>query len=426
MSQRPFDAGTLGAWLDYLETCHPADIELGLDRVGRVARRLSLDRPADLVITVAGTNGKGSSVAILEQLLQGGRVGCYTSPHILQYNERIRICGRPASDRAIIDSFRRIERARGDTPLTYFEFGTLAALDLFAGSDLDVALLEVGLGGRLDAVNLVDADAALVTSIGYDHTEWLGDTLEAIAREKAGVFKPGRVAVCGHPDPPEALPTVAREMGSRYYQAGADYGWTVSGSGWEWVCGDLRLKLARPSLPGKHQLQNAAGCLMLLQALRRLPSSAEEISRALSSVNLPGRLQRLPWDAPGVELLIDVGHNPQSADAVADWLAGNPVPGRTWGVVGMLARKNHYGFLRALEPHVYGWCLAGLDSTAAASPDILGAALSGSDKTVFASVGDALTWVRERARRGDRVLVTGSFLTVEAALRVLDGGGKQQ
>src|SRR5436190_11235204 len=253
---------TLAEWLDYQQRVHPREIALGLERVRAVAVVMGLHRPAPVVITVAGTNGKGSTVAFLEAMCRaaGHRVGAYTSPHLLRYNERVRIDGRDADDAALCASFERIEAARGATALTYFEFGTLAALDLFERAALDVALLEVGLGGRLDAVNLVDADAAIVTTVDLDHQDWLGTDRAAIAREKAGVFRVGRPAVIGDPDSPPGLIERALEIDAQPIRAGVDYSWrTVDEAGWCWTSRDgMSLALPAPGLRAPAQLENAA------------------------------------------------------------------------------------------------------------------------------------------------------------------------
>ena len=263
---------SLEQWLQWQETLHPVSIDLGLERVARVADRLQCRSPACIVVSVAGTNGKGSSVAMLEAILlrTGYRVGCYTSPHLFRYNERLRLQGEEIADAALCEAFARVDQARGADTLTYFEFGTLAALDIMARETLDIAVLEVGLGGRLDAVNVVDADVALITSIGIDHSEWLGMDRESIAREKAGIMRASRPVICGDTDPPDSLLAGARRLGAPCRVRGADFRITEAGRGWHWQGEHSSYRdLPRPALAGPHQLANAASVLMVLEMLHK-------------------------------------------------------------------------------------------------------------------------------------------------------------
>ncbi len=305
---------TLNDWLAWQETLHPKAIDLGLERVREVAARLGLLAPKHVVISVAGTNGKGSSVAMLEAILAcaGLRVGAYTSPHLWQYNERIRIDRQPVDDAVLVASFARIDAARGDISLSYFEFGTLAALDILQRADVDVAVLEVGLGGRLDAVNIVDADCALVTGIGIDHVEWLGPDRESIGREKAGIFRGGRPAVCSDPQPPASLRAVAQDCGAIWYGLGEQFGYARTGEVWDWWGPNLRLDgLPLPALPGPFQLQNAAGVVMALQTLgARLPVSVQALQAGLRAARVAGRFTVVPGP---FETIFDVAHNPHAA-----------------------------------------------------------------------------------------------------------------
>ena len=412
---------TLSDWLEWQETLHPAGIELGLDRVRTVLERLGHTHPSHAVITVGGTNGKGSSVAMLESILcaAGYRVGSYTSPHLLRYNERIRIQGAEIDDASLCAAFERVDRARGELPLTYFEFGTLAAIDLFAGRPLDVALLEVGLGGRLDAVNVLDPDVALVTSVGIDHQEWLGGDRESIGREKAGIFRAGGLAVCGDPQPPVSLLEEARRLGVRLHRIGVDFGFDRHAGGWRWWGGGNRHDaLPLPALQGGFQLRNGAAVLMVLTLLAgRLPVGEEAIRQGLARVSLPGRLQLLPGE---VTRLLDVAHNPHAAAVLAETLRETPCAGRTLAVAGMLADKDHEGIFQALCSEVDAWYLADLpvarDAGAERLERALGRVREDAVARRFPSVPAAYGQATGEARPGDRIVVFGSFHTVAEVL----------
>jgi dihydrofolate synthase/folylpolyglutamate synthase len=375
------------------------------------------------VITVAGTNGKGSCVAMLEAILlaAGYRVGAYTSPHLSRYNERIRIGGAEVDDRALMQAFERVDQARGDTPLTYFEFGTLAALVLFQDAGPDAVVLEVGLGGRLDAVNVVDADVALVSSIGVDHVEWLGPDRESIGREKAGIFRAGRPAVCGDPQPPRALLDHAHDLGAPLYRFGREFGHRPAPTGWSWF-GPRRRRnaLPAPALRGAVQLQNAAAVLMTLELLRgRLPVEQGAIRRGLLEAHLPGRFQVVPGD---VDLVLDVSHNVDGVQVLADNLRAMPVGGRTFAVLGMLQDKDAAGVARVLDAAVAHWYAAGLASAPRGlPPSELAQRLAAADVrapvTVCDSIATACGEARAAARTGDRIVIFGSFYTVAEALR---------
>ncbi|MEJ2345503.1 MAG: bifunctional tetrahydrofolate synthase/dihydrofolate synthase [Gammaproteobacteria bacterium] len=414
---------TLDQWLAWQETLNPRDIDLGLERVAAVWERLAQPTLPFAVVSVAGTNGKGSCVAMLEAILlaAGYRVGAYTSPHLLRYNERIRIGGAEADDRALMKAFEQVERARGDTPLTYFEFGTLAALVLFQDAALDAVVLEVGLGGRLDAVNVVDADVALVSSIGVDHVEWLGPDRESIGREKAGIFRPGRPAVCGDPRPPQALLDHAHGLGAPLYRFGSEFGYRPAPTGWSWF-GPRRRRnaLPAPALRGAVQLQNAAAVLMTLELLRgRLPVEQGAIRRGLLEAHLPGRFQVVPGD---VDLVLDVSHNVDGVQVLADNLRAMPAGGRTYAVLGMLQDKDATGVARVLDAAVAHWYAAGLAGTPRGLPaselaQRLAAAGVRAPVTVCESIAAACGEARAAARTGDRIVIFGSFYTVAEALR---------
>ncbi|MEJ2176281.1 MAG: bifunctional folylpolyglutamate synthase/dihydrofolate synthase, partial [bacterium] len=313
----------LADWLRRLETLSPKEIDLGLDRVAEVLGRMGLALPAR-VILVGGTNGKGSSVEMLRALLADtGVTGTYTSPHVVRYNERIAVDGVPAGDEAIVAAFERVEAARGGTLLTYFEFGTLAALAVFEAARVDTAILEVGLGGRLDAVNVVDPDASLITNVSLDHCDWLGDDVETIGREKAGIMRSGKPVVFAAPDLPASVAAHAQAIGARLIRAGHDYGWTPAEDGrWSWRGRQTDLRgLVPPSLGGPVQLQNAAGALALVEGLGLAPQlEPEHVNRALTALRLPGRMQVLRLEQ---RWMLDVAHNPAAAAALADGLRQN-------------------------------------------------------------------------------------------------------
>lgn len=414
---------TLDAWLTWQETLHPSAIELGLERPGRVFEALNLGRTNHAVITVAGTNGKGSSVAMLESILLGAgyRVGCYTSPHLLRYNERVRLNGEPVSDQVLCEAFERIDQARGETSLTYFEFGTLAAMDIFARADLGVVVLEVGMGGRLDAVNLQDADVALVTAIDVDHAAWLGDDREAIGREKAGVFRPQCPAVCSDPKPPLSLLQYARELGTELYRLDEEFHYRAGDHRWRWDGPTVSYdELPFPALHGKFQLQNAAGVLMALALLgERLPVSREHIEEGLKRVSLPGRFQPLTGV---VTTFVDVAHNPQSAEALAANLKQTPVVGQTHAVVGMLADKDIPEVLKPLLEVIDFWYPATLEVPRGAQASLLIESLTALGVAVecgYPSVDEALADASGKARPDDRIVIFGSFYTVAEAMAAL-------
>lgn len=409
-------------WLRWQETLHPSAIELGLERVRRVWERMG---PADLpfpVIAIAGTNGKGSCAAMLEAIYAaaGYRTACYTSPHLLRYNERIRIDGLEVTDSALCDAFQRVDSARGDDSLTYFEFGTLAAVDLFAGADTDIAILEVGLGGRLDAVNLFDADLALITSIGRDHTAWLGETLEEIALEKAGILRAGSTAVIGHRDPVPALSMHGEGIGCRMQVLGRDFDWEAEASGWRWEGpGFPPLVLDPPSLRGRVQIDNAAAVLMCVSSLReRLSVSLANLRQGLQRARMPGRLQVLTG-AP--TWILDVAHNAQAAEVLAENLRSLPCNGRRHAVIGMLADKDPAAVATPLSEWVDLWHLGMAEDSRAMPVEGLYAALSGIVPArkirKYDGIGAAVSGARSAALENDCILAFGSFTTVEAALR---------
>lgn len=381
--------------------------------------RLRLRQPNFRTITVTGTNGKGSVVAMLEACLRaaGYRVGTYTSPHLIKYNERVRVDGADATDAALCAAFERIESTRGEIPLTYFEFGTLAAFDQFARANIDVAVLEVGLGGRLDAVNAIDADAAMVTSIGIDHVQWLGDTREAIGYEKAGVFRKNRPAICADPEPPASIAAQAQAVGATFYQRNRDFSVERTDSGWTWRAGStLRAGLPPPVLRGDYQLDNAAGALMVLETLKEvLPLSQAHIREGLLAAVVPGRFQVLP----GLPVrVLDVAHNPDAVRVLARTLKQQTVTGRTLAVFGMLRDKDMVGAVRSMQGIVDAWYVTALGqqtergATAAEVEQAIVRAGLNKPVTRFNDVRAAYAAARRDAGPADRIVVFGSFYMV--------------
>jgi len=405
---------TLSQWLSWQETLHCKEIDLRLERVREVLSRLGWARTPWPVITVAGTNGKGSCVAMLEAILgvAGYRVGTYTSPHLLRYNERIRMLGEAASDAAICAAFERIDRVRDEVSLTYFEFGTLAALDLFARAALDIVVLEVGLGGRLDAVNAVDTDVALIATVDIDHTNWLGSDRESIGREKAGILRAGRPAVCGDPRPPASLLKYANELGVSLLCQGRDFGYQREAHGWDWWYRGLRWAgLPTPNLPGVHQFQNAAAVLAVLQQLgQRFPVERTAAGRGLRELALPMRCQVV---AGAVPVILDVAHNPEAARALAGQLAALGATGRVHAVLAMLADKDVEGVVAAMRARVDTWYTGDIRAPRALSGAALGRRIEVASPRagvyVYARLSGAMRAARAHARPGDCVVAFGSF-----------------
>ena len=408
---------TLDEWLAWQEQLHPRTIDLGLERVGQVWRRLGR-RLAMPVITVAGTNGKGSTIAFLEAILgaAGFSTGSYTSPHLHRYNERIRLRGRPVDDGRIMAAFEAIDQARGEVPLTYFEFGTLAALWILAEAQVDGALLEVGLGGRLDAVNLVDADVAVITTIDLDHQQWLGNDREAIGREKAGIMRPGRPVVLSAPEMPRSVIDRARDLEAPLYRNGQEFQAVPQEKGWLWRGPQgVEIELPPPGLPGRHQLDNAAGAVMAVSLLNdRLPVSEAALAAGIAGARLAGRQQRL--EQRGVTWLLDVAHNPEAAAALATALAAEPVAGEVHLLLGILADKAADAMIEILAPPVDHWHYLSLPGERGRSAEALAALHPGQ---VHHTPQAAVAALAETARPGDLVVAAGSFLTVGAVLEAL-------
>ncbi len=421
---------TLAEWLTVLENRHTKVINMGLERVSQVKERVGIVFSCP-VIMVAGTNGKGSTCAMLESiLLQAGyRVGLYIKPHFLDFNERARISGESVSDTDLVENFDAIEAHRGDVSLTYFEHTTLAILRLFARANLDVVILEVGLGGRLDAVNVIDADVAIVTSVDMDHMDYLGDTREKIAFEKAGIFRPGKAAICSDPVPPQSLIHHAQTIGADLWLLGRDFNY--SGDKQQWNYGgrhQRRHALAYPSLRGANQLLNATAVLAVLEVLRdRLPVGAQEVRSGFVLVDLPGRFQVLPG-RPTV--VLDVAHNPHAAATLAQNLSNMGFHPTTFAVFGAMQDKDIDGILAKLKPHVDEWYFTDLPLPRAASAESLKQKLlaieMGAESQVkvqtFSSPMDAYADAKGRAAENDRIVVFGSFLTVAGVMQARKNG----
>jgi dihydrofolate synthase/folylpolyglutamate synthase len=411
---------SLAEWLERQEKSHPSAIDLGLVRVREVARRLGLLEPRFRVITVGGTNGKGSTVAYLDAMLRaaGRRCGRFTSPHLNRYNERICIDGVEASDQQLIAAFERIDAARGDITLTFFEYNTLAALDLFAQANVEVAVLEVGLGGRLDATNIIDADVAVVCSIGIDHVDWLGHSLEGIGREKAGIFRAGRPAVLGSADMPRSVFDVIDSVGARAVVAGRDFHVRVRGSGWDFEYGRIRFPaLPLPAIAGAQQLANAATALAALCTGVFGQLTHDAVSRGLRAARVRGRFQLHGGE---VEWVLDVAHNLPAAEGLRANLAALPKR-RTLAVCGILGDKDIARITATLAPLIDAWALAGLEGPRAVTARELAARLPAGSNVIALThdVPAACRAARDAAEAGDRIVVFGSFLTVGPALEFL-------
>lgn len=425
MAQQLPRFNTLDNWLTWLETAHGSKIDLGLSRIRAVADRMDLLDPTFPVVTVAGTNGKGSSVAMLESILSGSghQTGVYTSPHIHRYNERIRVNCVEADDHSIVEAFAAIDAAREDISLSYFEFGTLAALHVFHAAKVDIVILEIGLGGRLDASNIIDADVALITSIDIDHTQWLGDTRELIAVEKAAIARASKPVICAERNPPESLQNYLTELGAFYYQSGDEFDLQIHDGHWDWQGMDEHwLSLPFPALPGTHQIENAAGviavCRVLPEAFR---PDRQTIEKSLRTISLPGRFERIMCGSENqqYEVVFDVAHNPAGINALVETLRNHPVSGRTITLIGMMADKDVSQMLPALDVCTDEWILTSPQGDRALPAQELTAALTDILPSVrmatFQQVSQAIDAAQKLAGNGDRLVVTGSFYTVAEA-----------
>ena len=416
---------SIDKWLHWQESLHFTAIELGLERCRRVANNMGLLNPSYNVISVAGTNGKGSSIIMLDRILRnaGYKIGRYTSPHLLRYNERICINGNEATDTELCESFDRIDRARGDISLTYFEFGTLAALDLFRQHSIQLAILEVGLGGRLDAVNILDADISLITSIDIDHQEWLGNSRESIGREKAGIFRNLAPAICSEPNPPQSLLDCSEALGTPISILGSDYQFNLINDTWSWSTKDTCIeRLPRPMKYCDFQIQNASGVLMLLAKIQdEYPVSTENIKQGLSSFRLEGRFQIIPGAIPKI---LDVAHNRESIKALVDNLKVIPCYGKTHIILGMLKDKDHQRVIKELIEITDTWHFVSISQDRGIEAKILTSELKALGRleniSEYSNVEEALDKIHKLSMPDDRIIITGSFYTVGAAIRYLN------
>lgn len=411
---------TLADWLARMESVHPEEIELGLGRVGKVAEQAGLLSPGRPVITVAGTNGKGSVCTFLTSIYRaaGYSTGTYTSPHLVRFNERIALDGRDAEDADIVSALDHIEAHRGDITLTYFEYATLAAMQVFLTHDVDVIILEVGLGGRLDAVNIWDADVAVVTSISVDHASWLGRTREQIAPEKVAIARSGHTLVSGERNPPVTLKQTADAIGAQLLALGQDFEWREDGAGWSYSRSELRYSaLPAPGLRGQWQYDNAAVAITVTDQLkRRLPVDFDALSNGIATAELGGRLQRRAWQ--GHELLLDVAHNPDAAQRVADYLHAMGWRNMT-AIFGVMRDKDIDGVIEPLLPYVERWIVFEPPMPRAMPADLLAAQLAGlTDARIETakSADKALVLVAEAESSPVPVLVFGSFYTLAPVL----------
>ncbi|WP_017245301.1 bifunctional tetrahydrofolate synthase/dihydrofolate synthase [Stutzerimonas stutzeri] len=418
---------SLADWLAYLEQLHPTAIDMGLDRVRAVAARMGMTRPAPLVVTVTGTNGKGSTCAFIASLLnaQGLKIGSYRSPHLLRYNERVLLSGREASDAELCEAFAVVEAARGEISLTYFEMGTLAAFWLFERAGLDAVVLEVGLGGRLDAVNIVDADLAVITNIGLDHADWLGNSRESVAYEKAGILREGKPALCGDLDPPQPLLDHANSLSAPLLLRGRDFDLAMGAGDWHWRGVDAAgAPLELHGLPLLTLPMENAALALQAYAMLGLPWDPARLARALLQTRVVGRLdsRQVLWNGRRIALLLDVGHNPHAAAFLAQRLEQRPVVGTRRAVFGLLADKDLAGVLDALAPSISDWAVAPLPTPRTQSATQLAQALleRGASVSEYATIEQALDAQCATAESVDEILVFGSFYCVAAALEWLE------
>ena len=414
----------LDQWLTWQDSLHPQSIDLGLERCTEVAVRMGILDHGYQVISIAGTNGKGSSAAMLDLIYldAGYSVGTYTSPHLVTYNERIRVNGKYVSDAVLCRAFEKVDQARGEISLTYFEFGTLAALEIFGQSELDVAVLEVGLGGRLDAVNVMDPDVALITSIGLDHQDWLGNTRELIGREKAGIMRARHPVVCSDTDPPRSLIEHAKQLGAELYRAGIDYRCEHGDSSWDWFYGESRIEglpltgLLHPAL-----IWNGSGVLMVIELLQEtLPVPLTVIKSSIGKADVPGRFQVVQRQVP---LILDVAHNQPAAEKLVENLRDLELTGTIHMVIGMLEDKDHAAVLGTLAEITGYWYLVTLTGSRGLDATILNNSLKSTgihkEAALFDTIAEAISAAEGRVGPADAIVITGSFLTVGAAMQYL-------
>jgi len=413
----------LAGWLAYIEALHPKSIAMGLDRVNLVRQRLNLNKPFPIII-VGGTNGKGSTCAMLERIysVAGYRVGCYTSPHLLAYNERVRVAEHNASDEDLCSAFAAVEAARHDTELTYFEFATLAAYWHFTQSNIDIAVLEVGLGGRLDAVNIFDPDCTIVTSIDLDHMDFLGNSRESIGYEKAGIFRKGITAICGEPNPPHTMIEHAKKVHADLKLVNQDFSFKAKAQTWTYgdAAGDIS-NLPLPALVGDFQLYNASSVMAAVRAMQpSLPVDVSHVIQGLTTVSLAGRFQQFSQER---KVILDVAHNSHAAAALAYNLKESPCTGRTLAVFAMLADKDIAGVVDVLKAHIDAWYLAGINQKRGATSARLHTIVKEQDALAevhnFVDTATAYRQAYIDATENDRIVVFGSFFTVADVMRIL-------
>ena len=418
---------TLEQWLSYLEQLHPTEIDMGLDRIKQVATQLALTKPAAKVVTVTGTNGKGSTCALIADLLsaQKVRVGVYSSPHLLRYNERVSILGVPVTDQQLCEAFTAVEQARAELSLTYFEYGTLAALWLFERAELDVAVLEVGLGGRLDAVNIVDADLAIITSIALDHSDWLGDSRESVAREKSGILRGQQIALSADLDPPAVIQQTAEKLATTLLQRDQQYGYQQQGESWSvWGLDSQQQPFQLAGLPAvalpKANLASAVQAVFSLG----YSLSAALLKQRLAVFSMPGRVEPrvVDWQGKQLNILLDVGHNPLAANFLQQYLMQFPVAGKRYAVFGLLKDKDMAGVIDPLLPQIDQWQVVTLPCGRTQQASELAGYLQQKQAAhqVQTNVAAALSQVFSQATAQDQIIIFGSFFTVAAAAQYLE------
>ena len=413
---------SLKDWLGYIESIHPSTIDLTLERIKVVVERLNLDISFS-IITVGGTNGKGSTCAILESIYKeaGYKVGCYTSPHFLHFNERIKIQANPVSDDLICEAFTKIESIRKEISLTYFEYGTIAAMIIFADADLDIAILEVGLGGRLDAVNVFDSDCAIVTSIDLDHMDYLGHTREAIGFEKAGIYRANKIAICGDFDPPQSLINHCESIQAELKIIGKDFAYEAHHDSFDFLIeSSFVMNLPLPSLQGFFQLTNASNALMAVKIMEdQLPLTETSIQQGIASALLPGRFQEVKINP---SLILDVAHNPHAAKSLRDNLRTHSVSGKTIAVFSILRDKDILGVVAAVSLDIDTWYIAEIENERAANIDTICKAIQKVNPSAhivtFKNIQEAYQFASNEVERNDRIIAFGSFYTVADIMKL--------
>ncbi len=410
-------------WLGYIESIHPSTIDLTLERIKIVIERLNLDISFP-ILTVGGTNGKGSTCSILESIYReaGYKVACYTSPHFLNFNERIKIQTLAVSDEVICEAFSRIESAREDVTLTYFEYGTIAAMIIFSEAHVDVAILEVGLGGRLDAVNVFDADCAIVTTVDLDHMDYLGHTREAIGFEKAGIYRTEKTSICGDFDPPQSLIKHAELIHADLKIIGKDFGYEAHHDSFDFLIDStFVMNLPLPKLQGDFQLANATNALMAVKAMEdKLPLTEISIQKGITLTLLPGRFQEVK-KMPS--LILDVAHNPQAARSLSHNLKTHVVPGKTIAVFSILKDKDIFGVINVLNLDIDDWFIAEIQNERAASIENISNTIQKINLSAhieaFKNIQEAYQFASKEVTRNDRIIVFGSFFTVADIMKII-------